>query len=70
MKQRKAQEQVLPRRGKPRVRVQVDGNMVTVRIPWAVVDKVMAEERRKQQLLDNQTVVDNLGDMGYGGDER
>ena len=44
--------------------------MVTVRIPWAVVDKVMAEERRKQQLLDNQIVVDNLGDLGYGGDAR
>ena len=67
MKQRKAQEQVLPKRGKPRVQARVTGLGVVIEIPWAVIDGALARERKKQQVLDNQIVVDNLGDLGYGG---
>ena len=65
MKQRKAQEQVLPKRGKPRVRVTVSVQGVEIFVPWAVIDK-----RKPVAPQAGQIVVDNLGDLGYGGDER
>lgn len=81
MKQRKAQEQVLPKRGKPRVSVEVTVSGLLVHIPWAVIErKQQGRIWREVQVAPNSqyqakkwgtaVVVDNLGDLGYGGDER
>jgi len=50
------------------MQVKVDDEGLTVRIPWGVVDTAKAKAMRR--MLKGQVGVDNLGDLGYGGDER
>ena len=68
MPTRKTLAKALPPAGRTRMQVKVDDEGLTVWIPWGVVDTAKAKAMRR--MLKGQVVVDNLGDLGYGGDER